>query len=522
MFKRFKHFFLYRFDESDYLTRKKASLVMFFAIFLIILLNVGAAASFTVSVERAIEFYGSAAPASLFSILTLFLLRRGKLQAAANVFVILTSVLVFLMFLAKPPQTAYVSLAYFMFVIILFAAVFSSRIVTTGIFIAFTAADLAMFLMNKDAVEAMVLPMMKTGLIDSLAALTIAYLIAMLSITVLENSIGIIKDEKLKNDDQFKKLLDIHTIIKGSSNQLKKVAADMSQTTSSFSDNIEEQASTISGIAATATGISGGIAQVSSNTADQYESFITLINSIQNLAVEIDTLKASSEEITNLFSSVISIVKKSEGAITLIDRNSSELLESSRKLSSVMEMIGDIFDKIQLLALNASIEAARAGEHGKGFAVVAHEVNKLSDQSVGSLKEITDLIHSNNQMSTESMNSVATTVAMLKEIVGIVNTVQDKTRDVFRHINTQEQIKIDIQEKVDVVQKKTIDIKNATGTQDTDMNEISRNLASINTLIQSNIDAARGLTSTSEKLALMAIELSELIGASEIMDHDVA
>ncbi|MBP7737855.1 MAG: hypothetical protein KA369_17875 [Spirochaetes bacterium] len=518
MLKRFNHFFLFRFDDSDYLTRKKASLIMFFAIFLIILLNIGAAASLSISVDRAIEFYWSAGPASLFSIFTLYLLRRGKLQAAANVFVILCSILVFTMFLNKTPQVAYVSMTYFMFVCILFAAIFSSRAVTTGIFVTFSVSDAAMFIMNRETIEGAMLPLIKTGLIDSLAALTIAYLIAMLSITILENSIRIIEDEKSKNEKQFSKIMDIHTIVRGSSSQLKKVAADMSQTTASFSDNIEAQAATISGIASTATDMSNGIAQVSSNTADQYESFVTLIGSIRNLAVEIDSLKASSEEIASLFSSVISIVKNSEGAITLINRNSGELLDSSRKLSSVMEILGEIFDKIQLLALNASIEAARAGEHGKGFAVVALEVNKLSDQSVGSLKEITDLIQSNNLMSTESMGSISSTVTMLKEIVDIVSRVQEKSREIFSHINVQEQIKIDIEEKVDIVQKKSIDIKNATRAQDTNMNEISGNLASINTLIQSNIDAARGLSATSENLALMADELAELISGTGITE----
>ncbi|MBN2080449.1 MAG: hypothetical protein JW838_15870 [Spirochaetes bacterium] len=516
MIKRFNHFILHRFDDSDYLTRKKASLVMFFAIFLIILLNLGAVASFTVSTERALQFFASAIPASIFSILTLVFLRRGRLQVASNIFVILCSGVVFVMFLRKTPQVAYVSLSYFMFVCILFAAVFSSRLVTTGIFISFTAADIAMFILNRNSVDEVILPIMKTGLIDSLAALTIAYLIAMLSITVLENSIRLINDEKLKNEDQFKKILDIHTIIKGSSNELKKVADDMSVTTSSFSKNIEEQATTIGGIASTTKGISGNIAQVSSNTADQYDSFVTLIDSIQNLAEEIDTLKASSEEVSNLFASVITIVKRGESAITLIERNSGELQESSQKLSSVMQILGDIFDKIQLLALNASIEAARAGEHGKGFAVVAHEVNKLSEQSVGSLKEITDLIQSNNQMSVESMNSISSTVAMLKEIVDIVTAVQEKSRDIFRHINSQEKIKVDIQEKVDIVQKKSIDIKNATRAQDTDMDEVSRNIASINTLIQSNIDSARGLSTTSDRLALMADELTELVGTREV------
>ena len=57
----------------------------------------------------------------------------------------------------------------------------------------------------------------------------------------------------------------------------------------------------------------------------------------------------------------------------------------------IMEMLSDLFDKIQLLALNASIEAARAGDQGRGFAVVADEINKLSDRSVVSLKEILKL-----------------------------------------------------------------------------------------------------------------------------------
>ncbi len=73
--RRFRDYILARFDESDYLTKKKASLVMFFAVFLIILLNAAAFASFTVSVERALQFLASSIPASLFAMLSLDLPR---------------------------------------------------------------------------------------------------------------------------------------------------------------------------------------------------------------------------------------------------------------------------------------------------------------------------------------------------------------------------------------------------------------------------------------------------------------
>ena len=164
---------------------------------------------------------------------------------------------------------------------------------------------------------------------------------------------------------------------------------------------------------------------------------------MQTVASATEELSASIQEISRQVSSAMSFATEVTTQAQQTNGTVEGLAESAEKIGDVVDLINDIAEQTNLLALNATIEAARAGEAGKGFAVVASEVKSLANQTANATDEIGRQIGTMQEASVETAKAIEVVVSGIdnisSQIAGIASAIEEQssvTSEISR--NTQE------------------------------------------------------------------------------------
>ena len=198
---------------------------------------------------------------------------------------------------------------------------------------------------------------------------------------------------------------------------------------------------------------------------------------------------------------IADVVNKSADTVFSLGQNSD-------KIGEIVQVIDDIADQTNLLALNAAIEAARAGEQGRGFAVVADEVRKLAERTSKATKEISTMIR-------DIQNDTGKAVSSMKEgtkEVEVGKTLFSEAGSILTEI-------VDGGNKVSEIINQ---VASASEEQSTTAEQIGKSIDDINKVTQDSSEGLQQIAIAAQELNRLMTGLHEMINKFKVKDNKIS
>ncbi len=248
-------------------------------------------------------------------------------------------------------------------------------------------------------------------------------------------------------------------------------------------------------LSASSDEVSASIEEVASTT-NQFA------NNTDHISEKANEMVSFAKDVSDKAESSIDFLGKTVAQMTHTEQVVLELTETvdqlgirSAEISRIVDVINDISEQTNLLALNAAIEAARAGEHGRGFAVVADEVRKLAEETGTATVEIAELVNAIQE---------DTSLAVKRSDDGVTQ-LHDGTNQLNIAQNSIEEMESLMQELLEHIQ--------AIAISTNEMSAGSQNIASATEEQSASLEE---MANTSEQLKNLSAKLAEIVNHFQV------
>ena len=511
--KNFNRRFFSRYNDRG-IVEKSSAQFLFIIAFIFFLLMTG---TFILFIDRVdfVRLSVSCLTSIASAVITMYLIRRGKLSSAASCFVIFQCIISIAGAHARTPDITLVTIIYFVFPMLVMAAMFAPRIIQTVVLLLI----IGLFVWNNNRYDS---SLMNTGAADKTGFIRVGTVMGIISIILtytityfvmkfLRLAISASENEAKITAEKNEYITHLIETIRTSYHELTSSIDSTEEVITDIFINTQTQAATIEELAASMEQISANTANVDTATIDQNESVNELSISIQSLYKLITQLQVYGTDLQEEFALITATALSGKTSSQSINEINKKIVLNSINMQSIADIIDDFFDRINLLALNAAIEAARAGEHGRGFGVVADEVSKLADNSSNELNKIKSLI-SNNRKDMESAGVIVEEIVNFIEGIGVsLVSAEKKATETLNIISQQNTIQHEMLDKTGSVQEKSGIIKNASSEQSSAINEIVVSIDNTSSIVQNIAGHAQVLKTNYEKLKSLAMKLNVII-----------